>query len=136
MERDRYSRRFFLTSLGIIALSAACESSIITRNQSPKTENGHEIPRMGDVLMVRDQAFLLRNNQAYQIPDIQRYRESTKMDKYGRKVFNVNQQTLNNYQVSDYKIDTSSFGVIDEYTGDIKDNKNFGGEINVFFQDF
>lgn len=130
----KFSRRDFLIRASATTILAACDGEFIfQREQDRQSESLPNIPRMGDVVIVGNQAFLLRDNKAYPIPDLERYKKLTKFDKYGRGSFSLERDIFAQYPPAQLPTVPE---VIDPFSGQFKKGKPFGGEINVYFPGF
>jgi len=122
---EKISRREFLQSTSALGLV-----TLFSHLKIPSTL-ASESPQMGDVLQVGREAYLLRNNKAYLIPDLEKYIKNTKLNRYGRKIYPVSRGFLNQYEVvSDF--DSRPF-IQDPVTGELKNSKPYGGEMIDFY---
>lgn len=137
---ERISRREFIwpylpgfpLALGLLA--QACDSEVLQRPPQPQLLNP-QILQMGDVLTFDRYAFLLRSNKAYEILDLERYKRATKLEQYGRRIMPATIDELENYPLG--QIPTSGgLGIIDPFTGELKDANQFGGEMLIFWAGF
>lgn len=128
-------RRKFLGSLAASLILSSCkEIPFIFQRESSAKRTERNTPESGDVLVLNGKQYLIRGNSLYPIPDLERYKKATKMDEYGRKVFKAS--GTNGYSIVEMQKQKSEFGIVDPFTGDFKDDKSFGGEINIYFGGF
>lgn len=146
MERlqDRVSRRIFFKSnlnflrdVSVAATTTAILASACAAQgeQEPilVPKEQEDTPQQGDILRVGREAFLLKNNKFYRIPDLEKYKRNTKLDEYGRRIFDVGIDAI---EKSRLLVPEREVVVKDPFTGSEKRNKPFGGELNVFFPGF
>lgn len=122
---EKISRREFLQSASALSLTALVPHINVANILAMET------PQMGDVLQVGREAFLLRSNKAYLIPDLEQYIRNTKFNGYGRKIHPVSRSVLSQYQVIS-KFDSRPL-IPDPVTGELKNAKPFGGEMIDFY---
>ncbi len=133
------SRRNFVRDLFIVIAALAlpgCEASATT---TPATVLGAKTSigglQMGDVITVDNETFLLRLDKAYPILDLEEYKKSSKLAEYGRRIVPTGREILSQYPLG-RTLPLSYLGIIDEFTGGLKNPKQFGGEMNVYFAGF
>lgn len=128
----RVPKRDLLIVGGIFVVSACTNpEGFLRKMSSPKKETKEEIPFMGDIVVIGSTPFLLREGKKYKIPDLNQYKKLTKMDQKGQRKVLVNPNIdFSRLPVSDVP---QTPLIIDPFTGQIKKNKPFGGEINVYF---
>lgn len=121
-------RRDFLIGTASLAI-LACTGSIAETVQSPEQDAG---PKMGEIIIVGRQAFWLRNKRTYQIPDLPRFLRNIKADKYGHKPKDLPsiKSVIDQFPLTAL---SKEEGVFDRFTGDVKDAKKSGGEINLLY---
>lgn len=102
-----------------------------------------EAPEEGDVILVGNSYDLLLNGKRYVMSrdHFEAYRWRSKFDEYGGRVFslapNTLTQDLRSLPIGEAPKLFSPFNIIfDVFTGQPKDAKQFGGEINIFFSGF
>lgn len=133
------SRREFLVGSSTAAISLAildCKDSTTVVEEKPPVleEQEEEKPQMGDVVIVgRRNGYLLREEKVYPIPQLEKYIAWSKIGQYGRNVFPVSADFLSQYPRGEVP---TMPDVLDLFTGNLKRNKPFGGEMNVFFAGF
>ena len=91
--------------------------------------------QMGDVVIVDREHYLLRQNQSHPILDLEKYKRFSKLTEYGRKILPASTDLFARYPiVQPNKL--TDLGLIDPFSGEFKDQKQFGGEMLVFFGGF
>lgn len=106
------------------------EESLISPQKSKELES---VPQDGDVVVVREEPFLLRNKKRYLIPDLRIYARNTKLKRYGRKTLYLPQGSLQDRPMGDVPRARRLF---DKTTNTEKIINPFGQEILVFFPGF
>lgn len=125
-------RRSFLIGTSIFFVFACANPESFLKNvPSSQKETKEDLSLMGDVVVVDNEPFLLRNGQRYLIPDLNLYRRLTKMEQKGKRKIHLNP----NVDIQRFPIGVvpQTQAIIDPFTGQIKRNKPFGGEVNVYF---
>lgn len=125
-------------TLSAAALTVLPNCGPIKAQEDEETVRGwerKERPEEGDVIYINNSPYLLRSGKRYPIPDIDRFVEYTKFTKYRGRVFREPRFSigLNSLPLGEVPQEPA---VIDPFTGDIKNNKRFGGETNIFIGGF
>lgn len=132
MLENKLTRRTLLGLVGSEILLSACQ--IFNKEQGSFPDLREKSPIDGDIIALNNKHFLLVDNLAHEIQDFEKYKKLTKFQKYGGRTFQVG-SVPSAYKVKSFTRQNEK-GVVDIYTGDWKDPKFFGGEINVFFPGF
>lgn len=136
MNRREFLRdgAIFLAGVGALPLLSACQPQPEEKKVEPqKPKEQQDLPKEGDVVVVGEDPFLLRNKKRYPIPDLKTYAYNTKLEKYGRKIFYLPQSGLADYPVGKISAERK---IWDKTTRTQKTNNPFGQEILVFFPGF
>lgn len=129
----KISRRDLLAKSSALFLLASCNSSVLFEENQDGAKEIPTKPRLGDVITIGNNSYLLRDNKALPILNFEKYRRLSKMDEYGRRVWTLTGSVPSNYALGEVD---SAPGVIDIYSGQFKRGKKEGGEINVYFPGF
>lgn len=129
--------KFFLVSTTLTSITAlvACQPQAVGEKTSvlttPKKETKEIIIPWGDIVLVDNIPFLLRGGKRFTLPGgLEKYQYLTKMDKNGRRV--VNNPSFDPARIPLGEVSQKP-AIIDPFTGQLKINKMFGGEMSVFF---
>lgn len=95
---------------------------------APIVEQKNFPPGVSEIMKVGNQGFLLKHDSVCKVPDIQKYLMRSKSKVRVLETSSI-QNMLIGYPLKEAP--TYDF-VIDNFTGDLKDSKKFGGEINIF----
>lgn len=116
---------------GFALWAVACSSTISESDPSVRIERPNT-PLEGDVFIDYGKGYLRRNEGKYLVPDLERYLVGTK--NYGRKQFSLQDNPALRDIFDRYPLikAPAEETIIDPYTGNIKDGKKFGGEVNLF----
>lgn len=121
---------------GAVLLSQVVPGCETQEEPSPPPQKSKElesIPRDGDVAVVGEEAFLLRNKKRYPISDLRIYNRNTKPERYGRKTLYLPQGSFQDRPTGDVPRAQRLF---DKTTNTEKIINPFGQEILVFFPGF
>lgn len=135
MNRREFLRdgAIFLAGIGVLPLLSACEEPKEEQHEPQKTKEIEGVPQDGDVAVVGEEPFLLRNKKRYLIPDLRIYTRNTKLEWYGRKTLYLSQGSLQDRPIGDVPRARRLF---DKTTNVEKIINPFGQEILVFFPGF
>lgn len=118
----------------LLPLLSACEAPQEEKRPTPRKPEGLEgIPKDGDVVIIREGAFLLRNGKRYLISNVEAYSRNTKLEQYGRKTLYFPRNSLQEYPIGDI---SRARRLFDKTTNTEKIINPFGQEILVFFPGF
>ena len=136
---ERYvSRRRLLQAAAIpfiTPLLLACQvpSTPIEKIIPSPTKEKENIPREGDIAAMNNAYYLIRNGMKYLLSNPQEYKRLTKFDKYSRRILPFSPGDFDKYQSG--KVSEEKY-IIDLFTGQLKENRPLGGEINIYFPGF
>lgn len=132
-EFDPIRRDLILRKIPLVIAATLLTPSVLISCDKQETKENINSPREGDLFVLNEKTYLLRNNKRYPIPNLEKYKRYTKFEPYGRKIFTSPAGSFNQLPLGEIsKLPT----IIDLFTGEIKKNRPFGGEINVYFSGF
>lgn len=125
----------FLMAIATLS-GVSCEINTQTATPAILENRLRDVLQRGDVALIGERAFLLKEGRSYPILDLDKYKKGTKLEQYGRKILLSDKNLLTQYPPLTLPNRAGDLGIIDPFTGTFKNAQPFGGEINIFFGGF
>lgn len=123
------SRRDFLIGASATTILTACDAGSILQSGQDRKEDKENGPQMGDVIVVDGRAYKLRVKKKFPIPDLNKYLEYTK---HRGRVLNETPQARTAFNQYPMGLVPKDKTIFDIYSGDPKNPKPLGGELNCY----